>query len=73
MTLADDSMEVLGRYECHAFAIGEYPEQSHGFSVSVISGKFSEMFLVTFSSFLAVTIHDGNKRIYVFVNSKKIP
>ena len=59
MTLADDSQNV-GRYECHAFAIGDISRQIRGFNVNVIKGKFSEMFLVTLSSFLAVTIQHRN-------------
>lgn len=71
MTLADGGQNGR-RYECHAFAIGDNSTQKYGFNVIVIKGKFSEMLLETFSSFLAVTIQDGNKRIYVFVILNKI-
>ena len=39
VTLNDDSRYgALGRYECHAFAVGE-PVRIHGFSVNVILSK----------------------------------
>ena len=50
VTLAEDSMYgVLGRYECHAFAVGDAVESGrHGFSVSVITSKTCKLFLLYF-------------------------
>ena len=39
VTLRDDSNDQLGRYECHAFAVGESVKK-HGFTVTVIRSKF---------------------------------
>ena len=40
VTLNDDSSYgALGRYECHAFALGDPLERKHGFSVNVIASK----------------------------------
>ena len=40
VSLSDDSsFGTLGRYECHAFAVGDPMERKHGFSVSVIASK----------------------------------
>ena len=40
ITLNDDSSYgALGRYECHAFAVGGPVERKHGFSVNVIASK----------------------------------
>ena len=40
VTLDDDSTYgALGRYECHAFAVGDPLERRHGFSVNVIRSK----------------------------------
>ncbi|CAH3194299.1 unnamed protein product, partial [Porites evermanni] len=33
----DSTYGLLGRYECHAFAVGSPLERKHGFSVNVIS------------------------------------
>ena len=42
VTLSDDStFGELGRYECHAFAKGDPKGRRHGFSVNVISSKYS--------------------------------
>ena len=42
VTQDDDSQYgPLGRYECHAFAVGDPTERKHGFSVNVIRGKLS--------------------------------
>ena len=42
VTLNDDvTYGALGRYECHAFAKGYPLERRHGFSVNVISSKYS--------------------------------
>ena len=42
VTLNDDStFGPLGRYECHAFAKGDPVERRHGFSVNVISSKYT--------------------------------
>ena len=42
VTLNDDSSYgPLGRYECHAFAVGDPEERKHGFSVHVISSKYN--------------------------------
>ena len=35
----DSSLGSLGRYECHAFAVGDPVERKHGFSVNVIGSK----------------------------------
>ena len=35
----DSSFGSLGRYECHAFAVGDPVERKHGFSVNVIGSK----------------------------------
>ena len=37
----DSTYGQLGRYECHAFAVGSPLERKHGFSVNVILSKFS--------------------------------
>lgn len=49
-TLEDDSLfGALGRYECHAFAVGDAVESGrHGFSVSVIKSKTCKVFLLYF-------------------------
>ena len=40
VSLNDDStFGPLGRYECHAFAVGNPVEKKHGFSVNVIGSK----------------------------------
>ena len=40
VTLNDDSsFGALGRYECHAFAVGDPVAKRHGFSVNVILSK----------------------------------
>ena len=42
ITLSDDSTRgSLGRYECHAFAVNDTNPSKHGFSVNVISRKYS--------------------------------
>ena len=50
VTLEDDSLYgALGRYECHAFAVGDVVERAkHGFSVSVITSKACTLFYCTF-------------------------
>ena len=55
VTQADDSMYgALGRYECHAFAVGEAVEQAkHGFSVSVITSETFPFFYFFYHSILA--------------------
>ena len=52
VTLADDSLNgALGRYECHAFAVGDAVERGiHGFSVSVIKSKTCKLFFTVVSS-----------------------
>lgn len=49
-TLEDDSLfGALGRYECHAFAVGDAVESGrHGFSVSVIKSKTCKVSLLYF-------------------------
>ena len=37
----DSTYGELGRYECHAFAVGSPMERRHGFSVNVILSKFN--------------------------------
>ena len=45
VTLSDDSTYgELGRYECHAFAVGDPVEKKHGFSVNVILSKCNSTF-----------------------------
>ena len=40
VSLNDDStFGSLGRYECHAFAVGDPVERKHGFSVNVVRSK----------------------------------
>ena len=40
VTLNDDSTYgALGRYECHAFAVGDPVVRIHGFRVNVIESK----------------------------------
>ena len=42
VTVEDDgTFGQLGRYECHAFAVGSPLERKHGFSVNVIRSKFN--------------------------------
>ena len=42
VTLNDDSTYgALGRYECHTFAVGDPLERKHGFTVNVISSKYT--------------------------------
>ena len=35
----DSTFGALGRYECHAFAVGDPVERKHGFTVNVIASK----------------------------------
>ena len=37
----DSTYGQLGRFECHAFAVGSALERRHGFSVNVIESKFN--------------------------------
>jgi len=47
VTQHDDSqLGVLGRYECHAFAVHDSMERKHGFSVNVISSKYCRVKLL---------------------------
>ena len=40
VSLNDDStFGALGRYECHAFAVGDPVERKFGFSINVIASK----------------------------------
>ena len=40
VSLNDDStFGALGRYECHAFAVGDPVERKHGFTINVIPSK----------------------------------
>ena len=40
VSLNDDSrFGALGRYECHAFAVGDPVERKHGFTLNVIASK----------------------------------
>ena len=40
VSLNDDStFGPLGRYECHAFAVGDPVERKHGFTINVIASK----------------------------------
>ena len=42
ITLDDDSQYgILGRYECHAFAVNDTIPTKRGFSVNVITRKYS--------------------------------
>ena len=42
VTLEDDSQYgPLGRYECHAYAVGEPTVRKHGFGVNVIKSTLS--------------------------------
>ena len=44
VTQADDSTKgILGRYECHAFAVNDTEGKRHGFTVNVISSKYSKV------------------------------
>ena len=44
VTRDDDSQKgPLGRYECHAFAVNDIKEKRHGFTVNVISSKYSKV------------------------------
>ena len=41
VTNDDDSQNgLLGRYECHAFAVNDNQGKKHGFTVNVISSKY---------------------------------
>ena len=47
VTLNDDSTYgELGRYECHAFAVGDPMVYKHGFSVNVILSKCNSTFIL---------------------------
>ena len=37
----DSTFGQLGRFECHAFAVGSPLERKHGFSVNVMISKFN--------------------------------
>ena len=40
VSLNDDStFGALGRYECHAFAVGDPVERKHGLTINVIASK----------------------------------
>ena len=41
----DVTFGQLGRYECHAFAVGSPLERKFGFTVNVIRSKFSLKFM----------------------------
>ena len=41
----DGTYGQLGRFECHAFAVGSPLERKHGFSVNVILSKFNLNFM----------------------------
>ena len=41
----DGTYGQLGRFECHAFAVGSALEHKHGFSVNVILSKFNLNFM----------------------------
>ena len=41
----DGTYGQLGRFECHAFAVGSALERKHGFSVNVILSKFNLNFM----------------------------
>ena len=48
VTLDDDSQYgILGRYECHAFAVNDTTPRKHGFSVNVITRKYSLPWLMS--------------------------
>ena len=57
VTLDDDSLfGVLGRYECHAFAVGnDVQSERHGFSVSVITSTICTLFIVLKASIKALS------------------
>ena len=60
ITLNDDSSYgALGRYECHAFAVGDPVERKHGFSVNVIASKS----FVWLSSLLVLVAQPGFGRL----------
>lgn len=40
VTIADDSQSDLGRYECHAYAVGDPQEERRGFNLNVIRSKY---------------------------------
>ena len=41
----DGTYGQLGRFECHAFAVGSPLERKHAFSVNVILSKFNLNFM----------------------------
>jgi len=44
VTMEDDSaVGALGRYECHAYAVGDPVARGHGFSVNVIRRKYHDV------------------------------
>ena len=62
VTLNDDSTYgALGRYECHAFAVGDPVESKHGFYVNVILSKYNCILFwdnhFVYHHFLLCTVH----------------
>ena len=51
VTLEDDSLYgALGRYECHAFAVGDAIKSArHGFTVSVITSTICTLLIFYFT------------------------
>ena len=44
VTMEDDSQYgALGRYECHAYAVGDPVARKHGFTVSVMERKYFDI------------------------------
>ena len=39
----DSQYGALGRYECHAYAVGDPLERKHGFSVNVVERKYFDV------------------------------
>ena len=62
VTLNDDSTYgALGKYECHAFAVGDPVERKHGFYVNVILSKYNCILFwdnhFVYHHFLLCTVH----------------
>ena len=62
VTINDDStFGALGKYECHAFAVGDPVERKHGFYINVILSKYNRILFweyhFVYHHFILCTVH----------------
>ena len=68
VTLNDDStFGKLGRYECHAFAVGDPKEYKHGFSVNVILSKCNSTFYLVLGTSIILCIINFISSFYMTI------